>query len=114
LPVSAAFVAGNDGGNLYRYEEPVTSDDGLVAPDGGPISDVSFCYVTEDAAATAAPTSDTAGESETASPEITTPATDTITPTGNPIGLVLIAIGSMALVGAGALVLIPRSARTRR
>ena len=37
LPVKAAFVAGTDGGNLYTYEEPVTQDDGLGAPDGGPI-----------------------------------------------------------------------------
>ena len=120
-PISAALVAGTDGGNLYRYEEPVTADDGLVAPDGGPISDVSFCYVSEAAAtpgatdASPAPTSDAAGDGGSATPEITTPATDAIDPAaGNPMGLVLIAFGALSLLGAASLVLVPRRARSRR
>jgi hypothetical protein len=110
-PISAALVAGAEGGNLYRYEEPVTADDGLVAPDGGPIIDVSFCYVSE----AAAPTSDAAGDGGSATPEITTPATDAIDPAArNPMGLVLIAFGAISLLGAVALVLVPRVARPRR
>ena len=54
LPVKSAFVAGADSGNLYEYEEPVTEDDGLVAPDGQPIVSVSFCYVTDDTSGGAA------------------------------------------------------------
>src|SRR3954451_24368804 len=54
LPVKSAFVAGADSGNLYEYPDPVTQDDGLVAPDGQPIVNVSFCYVTSDSGGGAA------------------------------------------------------------
>jgi hypothetical protein len=120
LPVAAAFVAGTGGGNLYRYEEPVTEDDGLVAPDGGPIADVSFCYVSAEgeASATAAAsaeasaeaTSDTAGSTD----GITTPATDAAPAReANPAGLVLIVTGLLALA-AGLGLALSRPARVRR
>ncbi len=124
LPVAAAFVAGTDGGNLYRYEEPVTEDDGLVAPDGGPIADVSFCYVSaegeasapaaESPEATAEGTNDTAGSTDSPTDGITTPATDTA-PVGspNPAGLVLIVTGVLALA-AGLGLALSRPARVRR
>ena len=72
LPVKSAFVAGAASGNLYEYEEPVTEDDGLVAPDGQPIVSVSFCYVTDDsdggAAENTPPATDTAPAPATAEP----------------------------------------------
>jgi hypothetical protein len=69
LPVKAAFVAGVDSGNLYEYPKPVTADNDLVAPDGQPITSVSFCYVTGSGG-------DTAGGESTAAP--TAPGTDTV------------------------------------
>jgi hypothetical protein len=72
LPVKSAFVAGATSGNLYEYEEPVTEDDGLVAPDGQPIVSVSFCYVTDDsdggAAENTPPATDAAPAPATAQP----------------------------------------------
>ena len=87
LPVQSAFVAGAASGNLYEYEEPVTEDDGLVAPDGQPIVSVSFCYVTDDSG-------DAAGEG-------TPPATDTAPgpATAEPASrsLALVTLGLVAL-----------------
>lgn len=73
LPVRAAFVAGIDGGNLYEYLEPVTADDGLVAPDGQPIRSVSFCYVYDGAAGGEAtpPATDTEAIASAAGPSPT-------------------------------------------
>ena len=109
LPVKAAFVAGTDSGNLYTYEEPVTEDDGLVAPDGGPIKDVSFCYVGgadggggDDGAA---PTdgSETGGETaggDEGDGEATPPQTDTAPAPGrDATGLVLMTLGGVSLAG---------------
>jgi hypothetical protein len=72
LPIEAAFVAGIDGGNLYDYPEPVTADDGLVAPNGQPIVKVSFCYVVGGTTGAGAGPTDQAGES--------VPPTDTVAP----------------------------------
>jgi hypothetical protein len=84
LPVKSAFVAGATSGNLYEYEEPVTEDDGLVAPDGQPILSVSFCYITDDSGGAATPpATDTAPAPTTAAP----------------------AAGSVALVASGILAL---------
>ncbi|MGI8998960.1 MAG: hypothetical protein ACR2GO_04570, partial [Candidatus Limnocylindria bacterium] len=45
LAVNAVFVkGGNDGGNLYIYAPPTTSDDGLDTPTSQGISHVSFCF----------------------------------------------------------------------
>jgi hypothetical protein len=74
LPIEAAFVAGTDGGNLYDYPEPVRADDGLVAPNGQPIVNVSFCYVVggdAQAGATDAP-SETIPPTDTAAPATAT------------------------------------------
>jgi hypothetical protein len=117
LPVQAAFVAGTDSGNLYRYEEPVTEDDGLVAPDGSPIRDVSFCYVSGgDGSGT--PTDDGSGDGQPSDAdsggaaasgdaqggggsEASPPATDTAAPRpASPAGTVFIALGLIALAGA--------------
>ena len=91
LPVKSAFVAGAASGNLYEYEEPVTEDDGLVAPDGQPIVSVSFCYVTD---------------SEEGAGDATPPATDTAPApaTAEPASrsLALVSLGLVALA-AGAL-----------
>ena len=91
LPVKSAMVAGADSGNLYEYEEPVTEDDGLVAPDGQPIVSVSFCYLTDD---------DEGGAAEESGG--TPPATDTAAsaPTASP------ASGSLALVALGVVILL--------
>lgn len=98
LPVEAAFVAGTSGGHLYDYPEPVRADDGLVAPNGQPITNVSFCYVVADAGAS--PTDGTAGG--TGGQGRTAPPTDTVAPAGSPphrpndmivIGLLLIGAG---------------------
>ena len=87
LPVKSAFVAGATSGNLYEYDEPVTEDDGLVAPDGQPIVNVSFCYVTDDSGGGAAE------ESGGGTP----PATDT----GPAAATAAPASGSLALVALG-------------
>ncbi len=131
LPVKAVFVAGTDGGNLYAYEEPVTEDDGLVAPDGQPISGVSFCYVTEadagaspsaaateaspsgDAAASeapsdeASPSEDVAGASDSgggANP----PATDMEPGTASPLGSVVLVAAGLGLLSIGLVLGLPR------
>jgi hypothetical protein len=45
LPVDAVFVkGGNEGGNLYVYDPPVTEDSGLTTPTNQQISHVSFCF----------------------------------------------------------------------
>jgi hypothetical protein len=45
LPVDAVFVkGGNEGGNLYVYNPPVTEDSGLTTPTNQQISHVSFCF----------------------------------------------------------------------
>jgi hypothetical protein len=98
LPVRAAFVAGVDGGNLYNYAEPVTEDDGLVAPDGQPISGLSLCYVAEGTVGESAAPSTGGGEAPAASG---VPATDTVAPaaTGGPGGAavaVTLILGSLA------------------
>jgi hypothetical protein len=105
LPVAAAFIAGTDGGNLYTYDEPVTEDDGLVAPDDSPIKDVSLCYVSDNTAASEAPaaTGEASPEAsvggETASP--TAPPTDTVPATvSNTTSLVLLVVGAIALLAA--------------
>ncbi len=76
LPIEAAFVAGTDGGNLYDYPEPVSADEGLVAPDGQPIVNVSFCYVVAEGDGEANPTDQVAGV--TGDPGETVPPTDTV------------------------------------
>ena len=95
LPVKSAFVAGADSGNLYEYEEPVTADDGLVAPDGQPIVNVSFCYVTDDSG-------DGAAEEGAGTPPATdtAPAAGTADPASRSFALVAVGLVSLA---AGAL-----------
>ena len=93
LPVRSAFVAGVDGGNLYEYAEPVTEDDGLVAPDGQPISGVSLCYVAEGTV------EQPAASSSEAPPGA--PATDTLPAAaagdpGGPAVAVTLILGSLA------------------
>jgi hypothetical protein len=45
LAVDAVFVkGGREGGNLYVYDPPVTSDEDLDTPTGQQISHVSFCF----------------------------------------------------------------------
>ena len=45
LAVDAVFIkGGNQGGNLYEYDPPVTSDSGLQTPGAQGISHVSFCW----------------------------------------------------------------------
>jgi hypothetical protein len=45
LAVDAVFVkGGREGGNLYVYDPPVTSDEDLDTPTGQEISHVSFCF----------------------------------------------------------------------
>lgn len=135
LPVKAVFIAGTEGGNLYAYEEPVTEDDGLVAPDGQPISGVSFCYVSSagasgsaapsEGAAEASASADVAGASEGAgasdgggaSEEPNPPATDTEA-VASPLGsVVLVAVG-LGLLSIGLVLSLPKRApvrvRTRR
>lgn len=126
LPIQAAFVAGADSGNLYRYEEPVTEDDGLVAPDGAPIQDVSFCYVSEGEGATDGDGGDgasdgddgdgAAGDGQGGS-EASPPATDTVprTDAASPAGAVLMGLGLVALAAGVALHLRgrPTTRRTR-
>jgi len=122
LPVAAAFVAGIDGGNLYTYEEPVTEDDGLVAPDGEPISNVSFCYVgVEDGGAgstpdaTGSPTGDAAGEGGTDDDDITTPATDAAPATsGSGPAVALMVLGALSIGAAVWLRLASRALPARR
>ena len=100
LPVRSAFVAGADSGNLYEYEEPVTEDDGLVAPDGQPIVNVSFCYITDDSAGGAESGSPAAesGTAAEASGDGTPPPTDTAGAAAAPTGgsVMLVALGIVA------------------
>lgn len=105
LPIQAAFVAGADSGNLYRYEEPVTEDDGLVAPDGAPIQNVSFCYVSEGDGAGGDDDGDGATGDGQGGSEASPPATDTVpqTDAGSPAGPVLIGFGLVALAAGLAL-----------
>lgn len=104
LPVEAVFVAGTTGGNLYDYPEPVRADDGLVAPNGEPITDVSFCYVEGDAASGGGGGSDAGASPETsdaAGGGTTTPPTDTLAEPASPVvavGLVAFGFG-LALTG---------------
>lgn len=118
LPIKAAVVAGTDGGNLYTYEEPVMEDDGLVAPDGGPIQDVSFCYVGGEDAATAAPdeTAEATGDAQGDGGEASPPATDTApTPAGGTgAGLVLMALGAITLIAGLGLQAARQPVRIRR
>jgi hypothetical protein len=45
IAVEALFVkGGNDGGNLYEYDPPVTSDSGLQTPTAQEVSHISFCW----------------------------------------------------------------------
>jgi hypothetical protein len=93
LPVKSAFVAGATSGNLYEYEEPVTADDGLVAPDGQPIVNVSFCYVTDDTGGGAA--EETAGGGTPPATD-TAPAAGTATPASGSVALVALGVVALA------------------
>jgi hypothetical protein len=119
LPVRAAFVAGTESGNLYEYPDPVRQDDGLTAPDGQPITSVSFCYVEGDdeGAGTGNAGNDREGR--------TAPATDTAGPAGRSdgpgLGLPLVLAGLGCLAVAALLVqpavsrrLVRAMSRTRR
>ena len=121
LPVAAALVAGAQSGNLYRYEEPVTEDDGLVAPDGQPILDVSFCYVAAgdgsgegdsgEGDSSGTPTGDAAGDAASDTP----PQTDTAPP-GDRTGAskLLLLLGAALLTGVIGLELAARQRRLGR
>jgi LPXTG-motif cell wall-anchored protein len=95
-PVLAVFVKtgavtpGNPGGNLYEYDEPTTSDEGLVAPGGKGISHISFCYVVAGTTTTTerGTTTTTAGETTTttAGETTTTTAAPTTTTTVLAVG----------------------------
>ena len=74
LPVDAVFIkGGNEGGNLYVYDPPVTSDTGLDTPNSQGISHISFCFH-EEPEVTPTPT-------PTPTPEVT--PTPTPTPEGS-------------------------------
>jgi len=79
LPVDAVFIkGGNEGGNLYVYDPPVTSDTGLDTPNSQGISHISFCFH-EEPEVTPTPT-------PTPTPEVTPTPTPTpeVTPTPTP------------------------------
>jgi hypothetical protein len=85
LPVEAAFVAGTDGGNFYDYPDPVRADEGLVAPNGQPIVNVSFCYIVAERDSDATPTGGVAGATgENGGAGDTAPPTDTAAEVAGP------------------------------
>ena len=100
FPIGSAFVRGATSGNLYTYDEPITEDTGLTAPDGVVITDVSVCYV---AAGAASPDA-------SPSPNGTPPQTDTAAVGDSASGSVLLVIGGILTAGVG----LALFARTRR
>jgi hypothetical protein len=118
LPVRAAFVAGADSGNLYEYPDPVRQDDGLTAPDGQPITSVSFCYVEGNGGNGAGGNGNGNGNGGNDREGRTAPATDTAgpsAPTGGPdLGLPLVLAGLGCLAFAALLVRPALAARVVR
>lgn len=106
LPVRSALVAGATSSNYYEYEEPVTEDDGLVAPDGQPIVSVSFCYLTDDGGQANGDAQETDGDR-------TPPRTDAAQPaaSGRTPGLPLVVAGLGALAAAALLAARPSRPR---
>ena len=120
LPIKSAFVAGQTGGNLYAYQQPVKADSGLVAPNGEPIKRVSFCYVA--AAASSGSPNGAAGGAASAPatggvhPATSAPQTDT-QGTGRParVGWIVLLVTGLALFSSGLLLaLLPAPTDPRR
>ncbi len=44
IPLAWVVVKGGPGANIYRFDPPVMSAEGLVAPDGKGLSHLDFCY----------------------------------------------------------------------
>jgi hypothetical protein len=107
LPVESAFVAGLDGGNLYDYPEPVRSDEGLVAPDGQPITSVSFCYIV----AADRTQGETGGVKGATGAPGTTPPTDSVEGTRSPDPQLPIVLAVVLLLTALAIIAATRLAR---
>ncbi|MGK2949365.1 MAG: LPXTG cell wall anchor domain-containing protein [Acidimicrobiales bacterium] len=74
----AVFVKQANGGNLYEYPAPVTSDTDLQSTGGG-ISHVSFCWSDEETTTTVGETTTTVEETTTTVEETTTTVEETTT-----------------------------------
>jgi hypothetical protein len=84
--VSAVLVVGGPPTgrtNIYTYDPPATSDEGLEQTDGGGISHITFCFVVPTTTTTAPTTTTTAPTTTTTAPTTTTtaPTTTTTAPT---------------------------------
>lgn len=108
LPIKSAFVAGQAGGNLYAYTQPVKADTGLVAPNGEPIRRVSFCYVTASGSSGASAKPAGGGASSKATGGVhgatSAPQTDTESTTRPaPVGWIVLLVTGLALFSSGLL-----------
>jgi hypothetical protein len=121
-PVTAVFVKGSSGGNLYDYSaSPVTEDDGLHAPIAGgsetwaQVSHISFCFdepeESESQAESESPEGSVGGG--TGTPAGSVPDTSTSMPgVGGPLATLL--FGAILVASLGALAYANVAAARRR
>jgi hypothetical protein len=81
IAVEAVFVkGGNEGGNLYEYDPPVTSDTGLQTPSAQQISHISFCWTDEPEESEAPPSEAPPSEAVESQPAESQPAEESEAP----------------------------------